>query len=114
MPRTEPARGRGLARAPEIRRHAERSAARAAPTNGLDRAETGIGSLDRQGLDRRLPNRTPLAAEVAAWQPRRNAEGRGIAWTFTRQDAERKMGQHHVSQLMGSATDMTTRASIGP
>ena len=90
-------RGRGLARAPEIRRHAERSAARAAPTNGLNVAEIEIGIVDRQCLGRRLPNRTPLAAELAAWQQRRNAEGRGIAWTFTRQDAKRKMGQHYVS-----------------
>ena len=80
-----------------IRRRAERSAAKAAPTNGLNRAEIEIGSVDRQRLDRRLPNRTPVAAEVAAGQPRRNAEGRGIAWTFTRQDADRKMGQHPVS-----------------
>lgn len=63
----------------------------------LNMAEIEIGILDRQCLDRRLPNRTLLAAEVAAWQQRRNAEGRGIAWTFTRQDADRKMGQHYVS-----------------
>ena len=85
-------RGRGLARARQIRRHAERSAAKAAPTNALDKAEIEIGILDRQCLDRRLPNRTLLAAEVAAWQQRRNAEGRGIAWTFTRQGADRKTG----------------------
>ncbi len=63
----------------------------------LNMAEIEIGILDRQCLDRRLPNRTLLVAEVAAWQQRRNAEGRGIAWTFTRQDADRKMGQHYVS-----------------
>jgi len=63
----------------------------------LNMAEIEIGILDRQCLDRRLPTRPLLAAEVAAWEQRRNAEGRGIAWTFTRQDADRKMGQHYVS-----------------
>jgi hypothetical protein len=63
----------------------------------LNMAEIEIGILDRQCLDRRLPNRTLLAAEVAVWQQRRNAEGRGIAWTFTRQDADRKMSKHYVS-----------------
>jgi hypothetical protein len=67
-------------------------------------AEIEIGFLDRQGPDRCLPNRTLLAAELAAWQQRRNAEGRGIAWAFTRQDADRKMGQHHVSKLTGLTT----------
>lgn len=63
----------------------------------LNMAEIEIGILDRQCLDRRLPDRTLLVAEVAAWQQRRNAEGRGITWTFTRQDADRKMGRHYVS-----------------
>ena len=63
----------------------------------LNMAEIEIGILDRQCLDRRLPDRTLLVAEVTAWQQRRNAEGRGIAWTFTRQDADRKMGRHYVS-----------------
>lgn len=63
----------------------------------LNMAEIEIGILDRQCLDRRLHSRTVLAAEVSAWQKRRNAEGRGIAWTFTRQDADRKMDQHYVS-----------------
>jgi hypothetical protein len=34
---------------------------------------------------------------VAAWQRRRNAERRTIQWTFTRQDADRKLGCHYVS-----------------
>jgi len=57
----------------------------------LNMAEIEIGILDRQCLDRRLPDRAQLAAEVAAWQQRRNAKRRRIAWTFTRQDADRKL-----------------------
>jgi len=60
-------------------------------------AEIEIGVLDRQCLDRHLPNRATMVAEVAAWQQRRNAERRGIEWTFTRQDADRKLARHYVS-----------------
>jgi hypothetical protein len=60
-------------------------------------AEIEIGILDRQCLDRRLPDRATIIAEVAAWQARRNAEQRCIEWSFTRQDADRKMGLHYVS-----------------
>lgn len=63
----------------------------------LNMAEIEIGILDRQCLARRLPNRTLITAEVAAWQLRRNAEACRINWTFTRQDADRKMGRHYVS-----------------
>lgn len=63
----------------------------------LNMAEIEIGILERQCLDRRLPTQSLLAAEVAAWEQRRNAEGRRIAWTFTQQDADRKMGRHYVS-----------------
>lgn len=63
----------------------------------LNMAEIEIGILDRQCLARRLPTRPLLAAEVAAWEKRRNAERRRIAWTFTRQDADRKMAGHYVA-----------------
>ena len=63
----------------------------------LNMAEIEIGILDRQCLDRRLPNRTALVAEVNAWQQRRNDDQRGIVWSFTRQDADQKMARHYVS-----------------
>lgn len=62
----------------------------------LNMAEIEIGILNRQCLDRRLPDRSTLTAEVATWQQRRNAECRGIQWTFTRQDADRKLARHYV------------------
>lgn len=63
----------------------------------LNMAEIEIGILDRQCLDRRLPDRATLVAEVNAWQQRRNADQCGIAWSFTRQDADTKMARHYVS-----------------
>ena len=63
----------------------------------LNMAEIEIGVLDRQCLDRRWPNRATLVTEVEAWELRRNADQRGIAWSFTRQDADQKMSRHYVS-----------------
>ena len=63
----------------------------------LNMAEIEIGTLDRQCLDRRLPDRATLTAEVNAWQLRRNAEQQCIEWTFTRQGADAKLARHYVS-----------------
>ena len=63
----------------------------------LNMAEIEIGILDRQCLDRRLPDRATLTFQVEAWQKRRNAEQRCIDWVFTRQDADQKMTRHYVS-----------------
>lgn len=63
----------------------------------LNMAEIEIGVLDRQCLDRRLPDRDMIVTEVDAWQSRRNTDEKGIAWSFTRQDADEKMARHYVS-----------------
>lgn len=63
----------------------------------LNMAEIEIGILDRQCLDRRLPDQATIITEVNAWQLRRNIERRGIEWKFTRQDADTKMARHYVS-----------------
>jgi hypothetical protein len=63
----------------------------------LNMAEIEIGILDRQCIDRRLPDHATLVAKVDAWQQRRNDDQRGIVWSFTRQDADKKMARHYVS-----------------
>jgi hypothetical protein len=62
----------------------------------LNMAEIEIGVLQRQCLARCAAERSLLASEVAAWQRRRNAARCGIEWTFTRRDADRKLGRHYV------------------
>ena len=62
----------------------------------LNMAEIEIGILQRQCLARCAAERSLLASEVAAWQRRRNAARCGIEWTFTRQDADRKLCRHYV------------------
>lgn len=63
----------------------------------LNMAEIEIGTLDRQCLDRRLPDRETIVTEVDAWQHRRNAAEKCIVWSFTRQIADEKMARHYVS-----------------
>ena len=62
----------------------------------LNMAEIEISILDRQCLRRRLPDKATAKREVDAWQRKRNAERRGIEWTFSRQDADRKLRRHYV------------------
>jgi hypothetical protein len=65
----------------------------------LNIAEIEIASLTRQCLQRRIPDHDALRCEVNAWRRRRNTQRRTIEWTFTRQDADRKLGRHYVSKL---------------
>ncbi len=65
----------------------------------LNMAEIEIGILSRQCLDRRTGTRELLQSEVDAWQQARNAEQRTIEWNFTRQEADRKLGNHYVPTL---------------
>jgi len=63
----------------------------------LNMAEIEISILDRQCLGRRLMDRATARREIKTWQCRRNARRRGIDWTFTRQDADRKLRHRYVS-----------------
>lgn len=47
-----------------------------------DERSPGSG-LGRQSLDRRIPDKTTLVAEVANWERRRNDEKVRINWMFT-------------------------------
>ena len=62
----------------------------------LNMAEIEIGILTRQCLNQRMPDQATLREQVAAWQRRRNGQHSRIEWTFTRQDADRKLSRHYV------------------
>ena len=63
----------------------------------LNMAEIEIGIMDRQCTGRRLASETILQSEVAAWEQLRNAEGKGIDWTFTQQEADKKLARYSVN-----------------
>lgn len=63
----------------------------------LNMAELEIGIMEKQCTGRRLASSEIVAAELAAWQQRRNQEKQTIEWTFTRADADRKLSRHYVA-----------------
>lgn len=63
----------------------------------LNMAEIEISIMQRQCLRRRLMDQATARREIHAWQRQRNAERRGIDWTFTRTDADRRFARHYVS-----------------
>jgi hypothetical protein len=63
----------------------------------LNMAELEIGIMERQCTGRRVSTAALLESEVAAWQAARNRQRQTIEWTFTKQDADRKLSRHYVS-----------------
>ena len=59
----------------------------------LNMVEIEIGVMVQQCLDRRIPDKDTLVAEVARWERRRNAEGAKIKWLFTVDRARKKLGR---------------------
>jgi hypothetical protein len=57
----------------------------------LDMAEIELGLLNRQCLNRRIPDQSTLKSQVAAWVSQRNAAYRKIDWRFTTKDARIKL-----------------------
>jgi hypothetical protein len=59
----------------------------------LNMVEIEIGVMVGQCLDRRIPDKATLIAEVAAWESRRNSERARIKWMFTVERARAKLGR---------------------
>ena len=87
----------------EARRLIEKLEIHYTPKHGswLDMAETELGVLSRQCLDRRLPDRETLTREVAAWETSRNAAESKVHWRFTTADARIKLKTLYPSIQVG-------------
>jgi hypothetical protein len=57
----------------------------------LDLAESELGVLSSQCLDRRIPDKQTLIDEVAAWEQERNAHHIKANWHFTTSKARVKL-----------------------
>ena len=53
-------------------------------------AEIELSVLNRQCLNRRLPDQETLKLEIAAWEEERNQQSRSVDWRFTTADARIK------------------------
>jgi hypothetical protein len=85
----------------EARRILERLEFHYTPKHGswLNMAEIELSVLDRQCLDRRIPDKPTLAAETLAWEQPRNARGATVDWRFTTDDARIKLKKLYPSVL---------------
>jgi len=79
--------------APEARRLVERFEWHYTPKHGswLNMAESELGTLSSQCLDRRIPDKQTLIGEVAAWENSRNKNHTKADWQFTTADARVKL-----------------------
>jgi hypothetical protein len=77
----------------EAKRLAERFEWHYTPKHGswLNMAESELGVLASQCLDRRIPDKETLTREVAAWQASRNKNQIKANWRFTTADARIKL-----------------------
>jgi hypothetical protein len=64
-----------------------------APKHGswLDLAESELGVLSSQCLDRRIPDKPTLVEEIAAWEADRNANHTKANWQFSTANARIKL-----------------------
>ncbi len=76
----------------EARRLVERFEWHYTPKHGswLDLAESELGVLTSQCLDRRIPDKQTLIEEIGAWERDRNAKHIKASWHFTTPDARIK------------------------
>ena len=77
----------------EARRLVERFEWHYTPKHGswLDMAESELGVLSSQCLDRRIPDQKMLKEEVEAWEAERNTKHAKANWQFTTADARVKL-----------------------
>ena len=77
----------------EARRLVERFEWHYTPKHGswLDMAESELGALATQCLNRRIPDKQTLTLEIAAWQENRNRNHAKANWQFTTTDARIKL-----------------------
>ena len=83
----------------EARRLAERFAWHYSPKHGswLDMAESELGVLSSQCLDRRIEDKHSLVAKVVAWCAHRNRHHAKADWQFTNEQARVKLSRLYPS-----------------
>lgn len=63
----------------------------------LNMAEIEINMMDRECLARRIGEAEKLISEINHWTDNRNHAKKKIYWTFTKQDADKKLSKYYVA-----------------
>jgi hypothetical protein len=84
---------------PEARRIIAKIEWHHTPKHGswLNMAEIELSVLQRQCLNRRIPDQETLKREVAAWEHERNQDAVKVNWRFTTEDARIKLKKLYPS-----------------
>ena len=64
---------------------------------GLNMAEIELSVVNRQCLNRRLPDQDTLKLEIAVWSEERNQKSDSVDWRFTTADARIKLKRLYPS-----------------
>ena len=85
----------------EARRILDRLEFHYTPKHGswLNMAEIELSVLNRQCVDRRIPDKATVVTEVLAWEQPRNSLGATVDWRFTTDDARIKLKKLYPSVL---------------
>ena len=67
------------------------------------KVEIEIGVMVSQCLDRRIPDKATLMAQIGAWERRRNREGARINWMFTVERARTKLAPAYPTPSIRAA-----------
>ena len=83
----------------------------------LNVAEIELSRLGRQCLNRRIPDKETIIAEVKAWSNQRNMELCIVNWQFTSEDAHVKLiktvsADCNQKELMNCGTSVLSLISI--
>jgi len=62
----------------------------------LNMAEIEINIMERECLGKKIGNEKLLRQRIQIWTKERNNEKKKIYWTFTKQDADRKLSKHYA------------------
>ena len=62
----------------------------------LNMAEIEISIMDRQCTGGRIGCKQEMKTEVIAWSQKRNKVKKGIDWSFTKQEADKKLSKYYV------------------
>lgn len=62
----------------------------------LNMAEIEINMMERECLGKRIGSEEFLKQRLEPWTEERNKEQKKIYWTFTKQDADRKLSKHYA------------------
>jgi len=83
----------------EAKRILDRLEFHSTPKHGswLNMAEIELSVLNRQCLDRCIPDKATLGQETAAWTVERNGKGATVNWRFTTEDARIKLKRLYPS-----------------